>query len=326
MNTSQYYLCVCFFSFFLFVLAHLLQTRYGDVLHSLICNPPLPPLCVCARARARYHNRVVPESAASLVLRAGDVLTSIAGVEVTHWSLDNINRLLGVHRDRVKLQLRRPAPEPRHMLHEHEKNGGGDFFDNGSVAAEDEQHEIGQQQKIKTASCYASVDGDTDDLHTFACAPVTFGAEFSKAFSSNYYVFPVAIAQPLEHCKRNSTLDATGFALLVSRGGCLPGVKARNAALNGAEAVIFVEGQFPPLPPLPSAAVTAGGSGNHKNQLFAQQQALLTTSLSSQTVHSKVDIPVLAIGNGTGQRIISEVRDHGREVVILSHAGSPPSK
>ncbi|CAM9860559.1 unnamed protein product [Pylaiella littoralis] len=239
------------------------------------------------RGKGAVVERVVPESAASLALRVGDILTAIGGVEVKHWSLDNINRLLGVHRDRVKLQLRRPAPEPR--------LGG--------------RREIGQQTKLKTASCYASVNGDIDDLHAFACAPATFGADLSAAFPNSYRVFPVAVAQPLEHCTRNSILNATGFALLVTRGGCLPAVKARNAAWNGAEAVIVVEGQFPPFPPLPSAA----------------QQALLTTS-SSQTTHSKVNIPVLTIGNGTGQRIISEVRDRGREVVILSHEGPPPSK
>lgn len=287
-----------------------------------------PSLCawvyVCVRIMS-IHFRVVPESAASLALRVGDILTAIGGVEVKHWSLDNINRLLGVHRDRVKLQLRRPAPEPRLVLHNHKASGGDDLFDNNAATAEGGRREIGQQTKLKTASCYASVNGDIDDLHAFPCAPATFGADLSAAFPNSYRVFPVAVAQPLEHCTRNSLLNATGFALLVTRGGCLPAVKARNAAWNGAEAVIVVEGQFPPFPPLPSAAVTADGSGKRKHQLVAQQQALLTTS-SSQTTHSKVNIPVLTIGNGTGQRIISEVRDRGREVVILSHEGPPPSK
>lgn len=296
--------------------------------HFLHLHPPARARsCVCVV----INFRVVPKSAASLVLLAGDVLTSIAGVDVTHWSLDNINRLLGVHRDRVKLQLRRPAPEPRLILPHHETNVdvGGDFFNNNAAIAGEEQQGIGgRKQYMKTASCYASVDGDTDDLHAFACAPATFGADISAALPSSYHVFPVAVAQPLEHCARDSLLNATGFALLVSRGGCLPGVKARNAGRNGAEAVILVEGQFPPFPPLPSAAVSPGddGSGNRRHQLLAQQEALLTTSLSSQTAYSKVDIPVLIIGNGTGQRIISEVRDHGREVVILSHAGPPPSR
>lgn len=247
--------------------------------------------------------RVVPDSAASLSLRAGDVLTKVAGVDVADWSLDNIARLLGFQ-DRVRLRIRRP-PEPQ--LH------AGDF---------NLEKETGGGP-VKTASCYASVQGDTDNLHAFACTPATFGADlpiFSVEGPTS--AFPLVVAQPLELCTRNGASlrpprqaagRGGGFALLVSRGGCLPGVKARNAALSKAEVMILVDGQFPPFPPLPSVA-------------GATTLMDLPSSLSAHSQLNKADIPVLVITNSTGHRILSEVRDLGREVVIVAHAGIRPSR
>lgn len=250
--------------------------------------------------------RVVPDSAASLFLRAGDVLTKVAGVDVKDWSLDNITRLLG-YQERVKLQIRRP-PEPQLRA--------SDF----KVS----EREIGGGDRAKAASCYASIGGDTDNLHAFACTPATFGADL-PAFSAERggtSALPVVVAEPLELCTRNSGVRPPfpgradggegGFALLVSRGGCLPGVKARNAALNRADVMILVDGQFPPFPPLPSAA--------------GAKTTLLPSSLSARPQASRVGIPVLVVGNSTGHRIISEARDLGRDVVILAHAGMRPSR
>ncbi len=238
-----------------------------------------------------FPRRVVPDSAASLVLRAGDILTKVGGVDVSKWSLGNINRLLGVY-NRVKLRVRRP-PEPLQLS-------------NGPSA---DNKEINGQPA--TASCYASIEGNTDDLHAFACTPTALGADLPPfSVEGSAYAYPVVVAQPLEYCT-NEGLLLDGKALLVSKGGCLPGVKARNAARNQAEVVILVDGQFPPFPPLPSAA---GG------------KTLLPSSFSAQSQARKVDIPVIIITNSTGQRLISEVRDHGREVMVLAHAGLHPSR
>lgn len=249
-----------------------------------------------------FPTRVVPNSAASLVLRAGDILWKVAGVEVQLWSLDNINRLLGAQ-DRVRLQIRRP-PEPQ------------------SHASGVKLKEETGSDRPKAASCYASIGGDTDNLHAFACTPATFGADL-PAFSVDgpTSAFPVVVAQPLELCTSNSASLPSlgqaasgrgGFALLVSRGGCLPVVKARNAAWNNADLLILVDGQFPPFPPLPSAA--------------GAKTLLPPSSPSTHSQTNKADIPVLVVGNSTGHKIISEARDLGREVLVLAHAGMPPSR
>lgn len=259
----------------------------------------------CVYTRLTPYYRVVPDSAASLLLRAGDVLTTIAGVEVKNWSLDNIVRLLGFQ-DRVKLRVRR-TPEP----HFHASHFNLDTKEVGS-------------ERIKAASCYASIEGDTDNLHAFACTPATFGADLPVfSVEGTTPALPVIVAQPLELCTSKSSVGLSsreqastgegGFALLVSRGGCLPGVKARNAALNRADVMILVDGQFPPFPPLPSVAGT-------KTPLD------VPSSLSAHSQATKADIPVLVVGNSTGHRIISEVRDLSREVVIVAHAGTRPSR
>lgn len=250
----------------------------------------MPPSC-CLLGCFLLRCRVVPDSAASLVLRAGDILAKVGGVDVNKWSLDNINRLLGVY-DRVKLRIRRP-PEPLRL----------------STGPSTDDKETGGQPT--TASCYASMEGNTDDLHAFACTPTALGTDLPPfSAEGSTYAFPVAVARPLEYCTNDGPL-LHGKALLVSKGGCLPGVKARNAARNQAEVVILVDGQFPPFPPLPSAA---GG------------KTLLPSSISAQSQARKVDIPVIMITNSTGQRLISEVRDHGREVMVLAHAGLHPSR
>eukprot|EP00752_Nemacystus_decipiens_P012628 g11184.t1 len=259
-----------------------------------------------AKGKGAVIDRVVPGSAASLFLRAGDVLITISGVDVEDWYLDNITRLLG-RPDPVKVQVRRP-PEPQ--LHPSDVN----------IATK----EIGAEG-TKTASCYASVEGDTEDLHAFACTPATFGADL-PVFSVDGPAppaLPVVVAQPLELCTTwgsaglNSEGAAAGggggFALLVSKGGCLAGVKARNAALSKAEVMILVDGQFPPLPPLPSV------SG-------AKTPPDVSGSLSARSQARKADIPVLVVANSTGHRIMSEAQDLGREVLIVAHAGTRPSR
>lgn len=258
--------------------------------------------------RRLFPIRVVPDSAASLFLRAGDVLTKIAGVDVKDWSRDNIARLLG-SQERVRLQVRRP-PEPQ-------------FHASDFKLEKDEA--IGGYQ-AKAASCYAGIEGDTDNLHAFACTPASFGADL-PAFSVDgaMSALPVVVAQPLELCTKLTNTDLPspgqagtgrgGFALLVSRGGCLPGVKARNAALSQAEVMILVDGQFPPFPPLPSVA------GAEKTSLILSHSLLVAHSQAT-----KADIPVLVVGNSTGHMIISEARDLGREVVVVAHAGRRPSR
>lgn len=148
-------------------------------------------------------NRVVPESAASLVLRAGDICTSVAGIEIRHWSLDNIKRLLETQ-SRIRLQIQRRlqvTPEPQ--------------LDDNFLYAEDE---VGLQ--AKTASCYASVnsEGGIADVHALACTPANFGGDLpSFSVAELGFAFPVAIAQPLEYCVFNESFNARGRALLVAR-------------------------------------------------------------------------------------------------------------
>eukprot|EP00903_Cladosiphon_okamuranus_P016613 g15325.t1 len=262
-----------------------------------------------ARGKGAVIDRVVPDSAASHSLRVGDVLTKITGVDVKDWSLDNINRLLG-SQQQVRLQVRRP-PEPRlhanefKLVDKDEANGGG--------------------HQAKAASCYASVEGDTDNLHAFACTPASFGADLPP-FSADGRVsaLPVVVAQPLELCTRTTSTPHPspghagrvkgGFALLVSRGGCLPGVKVQNAALYQAEVMILVDGQFPPLPPLPSVSGAKTSYADLSRSLLAHSRA------------TRADFPVLVVSNSTGHRIISEARDLGREVVVVAHAGTRPSR
>lgn len=224
---------------------------------------------------------MVPGSAATLVLQAGDALTAVAGVDIRHWALDSIERLLQI-RSRVKLRVRRRAEAtPKSRLYG--RDGG---------------LERGAGTQISTASCYASINEETDDVHALACAPATFGADL-PAFSMNDGLgtpLPVMIAKPLEYCTRNPRVVASGHALLVSRserlscglwctrdrtidsrttyssgdmdvtlqceplpqasfkslscaqmnllrGGCLPHVKAQNAARSGAEVLLLADGQ-----------------------------------------------------------------------------------
>ncbi|CAN0095086.1 unnamed protein product, partial [Scytosiphon promiscuus] len=226
---------------------------------------------------------VVPDSAASHVLRAGDVLKTVAGVDIRLlWSLENIKRLLGF-RNRVKLQIRRVS----HLL------------TNESKTEEDDTH--------PSVSCYACIDGDTSNLHAFECALAPFGGKLPP-FSSTSSALPVIVAQPFDHCTRGQTFNTSRFALLVSRGGCLPEVKARNAAWGGAEVMVLVDGQYPPFSPVPTAPgdepfVEVDASGTRFRQLPA------------------IGIPVVIIRNDTGYRIVSEVRDRGRDVATFFHAG-----
>lgn len=217
------------------------------------------------------------------MLLKGDILTTVAGVEIRQWTLDNIKRLLETQ-VRVKIRLLR-AP---HL---------------GEIGFGVEE---GERGRAESASCYASIDGDVHDLHAFACTPAAFGSDL-PAFSLESSALPVVVAQPLDHCKRSS-FDASGSALLVSKGGCLPGAKAANAAWNGAEVMILVDGQYPPLPPLPSVA----GKG-----------VLPQSSHDTSKLH---DIPVVIVSNATGSRMISEVREKGREVLTFAHSGPRPSR
>lgn len=148
----------------------------------------------------RFQFRVVPESAAALVLRAGDVITTVAGVDIRQWSLDNINRLLQIH-SRMKIQIRpRAEATPGPQLRNSDL-----FIEQGDSMS-------------KTASCYASIEGHTDDVHALECTPAAFGEDL-PAFSVDGpdFALPVMVAQPLEHCKIDQRFNASGHALLVSR-------------------------------------------------------------------------------------------------------------
>lgn len=232
--------------------------------------------------------RVVPDSAASHVLRAGDVITAVAGVEIRLWSLENIHRLLRF-RNRVKLQIRRVSQ----------------LLVNDSKIEEDIDP--------SSTSCYACVDGDINDLHAFECTLAPFGGHLPPFYAKSS-ALDVKVAQPLDHCTRGHRFNTTSkFALLVSRGGCLPGVKARNAAWSGAEIMVMIDGQYPPFPPIPTAA---GGP------LLVEIDASSTRFRHHLPM---VDIPVIVIGNETGYRMISEVRD-GRDVATFFHAGLPTTR
>lgn len=145
----------------------------------------------------------MPESAASLVLRAGDVCTWVAGIEIRHWSLDNIKRLLEPQ-GRVRLQIqRRIQATPESQL------------DNIFLHAEEEL-----DLQAKTASCYASVnsEGGISDVHALECTPANFGGDLpSFSVAEPGFVLPVAVAQPLEYCVFDESFDASGRALLVAR-------------------------------------------------------------------------------------------------------------
>lgn len=227
---------------------------------------------------------MVPDSAASHVLQAGDVLTAVAGVKISLWSLENINRLLRFQ-NRVKLQIRRAS----HLrLHESDAEN---------------------QDAPSSASCYACIDGGTNNLHAFQCALAPFGGHL-PSFSDKSSALPVIVAQPLDHCTRSQRINIDRFALLVSRGGCLPDVKARNAAWIGAEIMILVDGQYPPFRPIPTAA---------GDRPLVEMDAFKAHFRN----RSIVNIPVIVIRNSTGYRIISEARDNGRDVAALFHAGPP---
>lgn len=147
------------------------------------------------------HPRVVPESAASLVLRAGDVVTAVAGVEIRQWSLDNIQRLLETQ-GRVNIKIRRRAeatPEPQ-------------LYDSDAPRVE------GDGSLSKVVSCYATIEGDTEEVHALECTQAALGSDLPTfATAGAEFAFPLMVAQPLEHCADDSSLNASGHALLVSR-------------------------------------------------------------------------------------------------------------
>lgn len=68
--------------------------------------------------------------------------------------------------------------------------------------------------------------------------------------------------------------------------------------------------QLPPFPPLPRAV----GKRFSLSPVFARPSV------------QKVDIPVLVIRNETGQRMLEEILEKRREVVLFSHAGGRPSR
>lgn len=146
---------------------------------------------------------MVPESGASLVLRAGDVVTIIAGIEIRQWSLVNINLLLQTQ-DRLKLQIQRRVE----AISEPQLRESRDIF----------QYRDGEEPLPKTSSCYASLEVEADDVHTFECTPAAFGGDL-PTFSTEdpKHAFPVVIAQPLEYCTRSPRFNGGGHALLVSR-------------------------------------------------------------------------------------------------------------
>lgn len=151
---------------------------------------------------------MVPESAASLVLRAGDVVTTVAGVEIRQWSLDNIQRLLETQ-GRVNIKIRRRAeaiPEPQLYNSEH--------YNSDALRVEGVD-----SQPRAVSSCYATIEGDTEEeVHALECTQATLGSDLPTfATAGADYAFPVMIAEPLEHCIDEPSLNATGHALLVSR-------------------------------------------------------------------------------------------------------------
>lgn len=147
------------------------------------------------------QSRVVPESAASLVLRAGDVVTAVAGVEIRQWSLDNIQRLLETQ-GRVNIKIRRRAeatPEPQ-------------LYDGGALRG---------NSQPKAVSCYATVEGDIEEVHALECTQAALGSDLPTfATAGAEFAFPLMVAQPLEHCADDPSLNASGHALLVSRYSC----------------------------------------------------------------------------------------------------------
>lgn len=155
--------------------------------------------------------RVVPESAASLLLRAGDVVTAVAGVEIRQWSLDNIQRLLETQ-GRVNIKVRRRAeatPEPQ-------------LYDSDVLRVEG----VGSQPKA--VSCYATIEGDTEEVHALECTQAALGSDLPTFATAGVdFAFPLMVAQPLEHCADEPSLNASGHALLVSRYASVP--KSRDA-------------------------------------------------------------------------------------------------
>lgn len=144
---------------------------------------------------------MVPESAASLVLRTGDVVTAVAGVEIRQWSLDSIQRLLDTQ-GRVNIKIRRrveATPEPQLYDSDVLKVGGAD-------------------PRTKAVSCYATVEGDTEEVHALECTQAALGSDLPTfATAGADFAFPLMVAQPLEHCADDPSLNASGHALLVSR-------------------------------------------------------------------------------------------------------------
>lgn len=145
--------------------------------------------------------RVVRESAASLVLRVGDVITAVAGVEIRQWSLDNIQRLLETQ-GRVNIKVRRRVEATPELQ----------LYDSDVLRVE----EVGSQPKV--VSCYATIEGDTEEVHALECTQAAIGSDLPTFATAGVdFAFPLMVAQPLEHCADEPSLNASGHALLVSR-------------------------------------------------------------------------------------------------------------
>lgn len=129
---------------------------------------------------------------------------SIAGIEVRRWSLENIARLLQTQSGRIKLGIqRRVAADSEFERYD------GTF----------EQPKIDQGQAgLRSATCYAKIQGETDDIHPIACAPANFGGGLPKfSHDEPALVLPVAIAPSPEYCSQSTGFNATGRAVLVTR-------------------------------------------------------------------------------------------------------------
>lgn len=68
--------------------------------------------------------------------------------------------------------------------------------------------------------------------------------------------------------------------------------------------------QFPPFPSLPRTS----------------DQRMLSPLTSTHLSAQMVNIPVLVIRNETGHRIMEEILENRRNVMIFSHAGDRPSR
>lgn len=128
----------------------------------------------------------------------------MAGVDIRQWSLDNIQRLLETQ-GRVNIKIRRRAeatPEPQ-------------LYNIDDVLR---VQRAGSQPEA-ASSCYATIEGDTEEeVHALECTQATLGSDLPPfATAGADYVFPLMVAEPLEHCTDVPSLNASGHALLISR-------------------------------------------------------------------------------------------------------------